>query len=186
MNILRLCVTFALLETTFGQLLQFCGPEDCRISSLISCENLVKNYDFQGSCCSLKSVVATNGCLIIVGGNNNCGWSPKCGPCDTANSGACMEYESAGKDIGKECPVIDKFDVLGQATAAPKEAPGPGETSAPTPLFAPSSFPSVTTTCPPTPSPTTTEEFVPPDSAEIVVQGSKVMILGALATFFLF
>jgi hypothetical protein len=191
MNILRLSIVFALLHTTFGALLEFCAEKECRTSTKASCQDLKRNWDFQGSCCSLRPVVATNGCLVVVGGDNNCAWFPKCGgggACDTDNNGDCLEHESKSSENGLECTAIDEFDVLNQATPAPAAAVAAGESSAPSSSSAPSLFPSVAPTCGPTLGPTTEEEKQPDDdSAELVLQGSKgLMILGALATFFLF
>ena len=177
MYILRLSVAFALLEVTFGQLLKFCGQAECRISTLIRCEDMVRDYTFQGSCCSLKPVTATNGCLIIVGGDNNCAWFPKCGTCateDTNRTGACLEYQSESAAILLQCPAPDVYDVL-------NEIEGPTAAGALAPTLSPTAEP----TCPPTSRPTLIDENVD-DSAGIVVQGLKGVILSALATFFLF
>jgi hypothetical protein len=169
MYILRLSVAFALLEATFGQL-DYCGQQECRIPTLLPCLDLVRDYNFEGSCCSLRSVIATNGCLVVVGGDNNCAWFPKCGSCadeDIEATGACLIHESESASVLQECNSIDQFDVLNELNSQ---------------TLPPAAQP----TCPPTPSPTRTEEYTPTDSAEIVVQGFKVMLLGALATFFLF
>jgi hypothetical protein len=168
MNILRLYVAFTSLQATFG-ILEYCGQKECRFSSPTSCEDLKRDYHFQGSCCSLKYVPATRGCLIVVGGDNNCAWTPKCGICSSEESvaaGACLEYRSESKVVGFSCNAIDEYDVLNEvmdATLSPADAP----------------------TCPPTQEPTTLAESLPEDSAEIVIQGYKCMILGALAAFFL-
>ena len=176
MCVLRLSVPFALFIASFGQLLKHCGQAERRISTLLKRDDMVRDCAFPGSCCSLKPVIATNGCLIIVGGDNNCAWFPKCGSCateDTDKTGACLQYQSESAAVLLECPAPDEFDVL-KEFEAPTATPG-------VPTLSPTAEP----TCPPIPQPSFLGE-TEDDSAGIVIQGFKGVILTALATFFLF
>jgi len=59
----------------------FCGEEPCVIPLRSSCEYMLENYQFQGSCCALEIIPATGGCRITVG-YGNCFWYPFCGDCE--------------------------------------------------------------------------------------------------------
>jgi len=123
------------MGSTLAQPITFCGIDDeCRIAvNDLSCEDLLRDYIFSGSCCSLETILLTGGCRVRVGNNGNCAWTPRCGVCDKENIQCNQQFKTGTSAV---CPDTE-FDAL--EIQARTQAPG-SETDAPTcaPLPTPS------------------------------------------------
>ncbi|KAL3942228.1 MAG: hypothetical protein SGBAC_003537 [Bacillariaceae sp.] len=81
----------------------------CSEDLRISCDDLLNEYTFQGSCCSLEKITGYEGCRVRVG-FGNCYWFPKCTDCPLRTEGRwqdikCgLEYQGAD---GTACPTSD-------------------------------------------------------------------------------
>ena len=84
----------------------YCGPQDCIVPLRLSCEQMIEEYDFQGSCCSMEPIPETRGCRLTVSNRGNCFWFPKCGECDTTDEeiGCNVIYETESEGT---CPPSD-------------------------------------------------------------------------------
>ena len=118
MQLFQLIVAAALLflQKVSGQPLTQCGPAPCLVPiNSISCEDLILNYKFLGSCCRLVDIPATGGCRVEVGGpgKGNCAWLPFCGFCDLTGDSFCGEIYETNTD--EECPDLtyDALDSIG-------------------------------------------------------------------------
>ncbi len=133
-------------KTVSSQPLTFCGPEPCLVPiNSISCEELILNYEFLGSCCSLVDIPATGGCRVEVAGKGNCAWVPFCEPCDPNSESSCgREFRTDNSD---PCPVLT-YDALAIQRAWDQNITLPeGSSAAPSVYFPPPQ------TCPPTTAP---------------------------------
>jgi hypothetical protein len=103
-----------------------CGSEPCIVDVPQSCDALLAEYNFVGSCCSLESIIAIDACRITVW-NGNCLWVPKCGLCDPAAE-CNLVFETTAI---REC-IASAWDPLSQPstdptpTCAPIFTPGNG------------------------------------------------------------
>lgn len=124
-----------LTSSVFAQYEEFyCGLDLCLVPLRLSCEEMINQYDFQGSCCSMETVNETLGCRITVGAAGNCFWYPKCGECDPLDDQIQCNilYSTATDSI---CPESD-FDPLAsfnetETTCPPVAAPSSPESLAP-------------------------------------------------------
>jgi hypothetical protein len=119
----------------------YCGFEPCIIPLRFSCEKMIEDYIFQGSCCSMETVNETLGCRLTVSARGNCFWYPKCGECDLMDDELqCNTIFST--DAESECPESE-FDPVANSTASnstnttcpPDEEPTP----VPSPTLSPAS-----------------------------------------------
>eukprot|EP00536_Pseudo-nitzschia_multiseries_P005039 jgi/Psemu1/303081/fgenesh1_kg.91_\ len=112
----------------------YCGDEPCFIPLRSSCQDLIDNYKFQGSCCALEIIPATGGCRITVG-FGNCFWYPFCGDCpvdgDLFVQDKCNIIHETDA-VAKVCPKFDydplqiQNDPLWETSScAPSMAPTP-------------------------------------------------------------
>ena len=116
-----------------SQPLTACGAEPCLRAVSLSCEELLEEYTFQGSCCQLQSIPQTRGCRVEVW-NGNCLWSPKCVPCLPGDGTDCnQEFRSNSPE---QCPTLE-FDAIAyqadqdeEPSCSPTVMP---DTEAPTP-----------------------------------------------------
>lgn len=99
----------------------YCGDAPCTIPLRLSCEDMIAQYEFQGSCCSLESVPETRGCRLTVANRGNCFWYPYCGVPDPLDEliQAGIEFTT---DTMQECPYSD-YDALYQNTSHPDYIP---------------------------------------------------------------
>jgi hypothetical protein len=160
MKLSQLVAGALIWSSASGQPLTFCGPEPCLVPLQgYSCEDLILNFKFLGSCCSLVDIPATGGCRVEVGGpgNGNCAWVPFCEPCDPTNGSECgREFRTTTSD---SCPVLT-YNALA-IQAAWEEEPSPpveGGTAMPSQFFEgpptclPTAAPVAPTGSPPSPS----------------------------------
>jgi hypothetical protein len=168
-----------LLSSTFlsATALTYCGFTPCIVPLALSCEELVADYDFQGSCCSLEDIPGTGGCRVRVAGKGNCAWTPKCGLCDPANK--CNEEQKTdSEDVCEE----SIYDPLGQIS---RETSGDDTNS--TNATMPSFFPSMAPTCSPTSMPSNEATNAPVSGAMTSALTASLSILATIYTFcFLF
>jgi len=109
----------------------FCGSAPCIVDMAISCQALVEEYDFQGSCCAMEDIPAIRGCRIEVSAAGNCFWTPRCGECDL--SAKCNFVYSTTASTACPTSKYDPFDQTLKATCPPTPAPL-APTDFPTPL----------------------------------------------------
>lgn len=168
-----------------GQRLKFCNDKCLEPLNDISCEELILNYEFLGSCCSLVDIPASGGCRVEVGGPGkaNCAWVPFCEPCDPDAGDKCgIEFQV---DTDEACPDLD-YDALAIQAAweQPIESlpPVEGGTSMPTLYFA--EPPSCAPTGPPVaPTPTVAPQSSA-SSAQVVVFLGVATVGAAYVTLF--
>eukprot|EP00339_Tiarina_fusa_P027944 CAMPEP_0117051890 /NCGR_PEP_ID=MMETSP0472-20121206/35859_1 /TAXON_ID=693140 ORGANISM="Tiarina fusus, Strain LIS" /NCGR_SAMPLE_ID=MMETSP0472 /ASSEMBLY_ACC=CAM_ASM_000603 /LENGTH=141 /DNA_ID=CAMNT_0004766289 /DNA_START=136 /DNA_END=558 /DNA_ORIENTATION=+ len=101
----------------------FCGSQACLIDTPISCDTLIKDYIFQGSCCSLQPIPGIRGCRVEIKAGGNCFWLPECGVCGDADPSECNKiYTTTTSDA---CPAsdFDPFANKTEATCPPTLAP---------------------------------------------------------------
>mmetsp|Transcript_13581 Transcript_13581/g.21849 ORF Transcript_13581/g.21849 Transcript_13581/m.21849 type:complete len:174 (-) Transcript_13581:947-1468(-) len=92
----------------------FCGTGECIIPLRLSCEQMIEEYEFQGSCCSMESIPETRGCRVRVANRGNCFWYPYCGLCDMSDEEiGCNTVYTTESD--NSCP-DSEFDPLFQNT----------------------------------------------------------------------
>lgn len=65
---------------------RFCGDNSCIVSVPMPCEQMTQEYDFAGTCCSMKSLEDYGECEITVADKGQCSWTPKTGFCKEAYS----------------------------------------------------------------------------------------------------
>jgi hypothetical protein len=99
----------------------YCGTGPCIIPLRLSCEQMIEEYQFQGSCCSMESIPETRGCRVTVADRGNCFWYPYCGIPDPMDEeiAAGIEYTTDSED---ECPESE-FDPLFLNTSSPDFIP---------------------------------------------------------------
>ncbi|KAG7355244.1 hypothetical protein IV203_004600 [Nitzschia inconspicua] len=99
----------------------YCGMGPCIVPLRLPCEQMIEEYRFQGSCCSMVSVPETRGCRLTVANRGNCFWYPYCGVPDPMDEliGAGIEYKT---DSSADCPVSE-FDPLFLNTSSPDFIP---------------------------------------------------------------
>lgn len=115
----------------------YCGEAPCIIPLRLSCEEMIAQYSFQGSCCAMESIPETRGCRVTVADRGNCYWYPYCGEPDPLDEeiGAGIEYTT---DSELECP-LSEFDPLFLNESSPDFIPAENRTD--------------NVTCPPTLTP---------------------------------
>jgi hypothetical protein len=108
----------------------FCGDQDCIIALRLSCEEMIEQYHFQGSCCSMVPMPETRGCRLTVSNRGNCFWYPYCGECDTTDAGiGCnLIYETESEGT---CPPSD-YDPVTDGLNRTEEGVSCAPTIAPT------------------------------------------------------
>jgi hypothetical protein len=117
----------------------YCGMGPCIIPLRLSCEQMIEEYQFQGSCCSMESIPETLGCRVTVADRGNCFWYPYCGVPDPLDDeiAAGIEYLTDSDD---ECPESE-FDPLFLNTSSPDFFPPENRTEVScVPTMAPSSL----------------------------------------------
>ena len=104
----------------------FCGEQSCIVPLRLSCEEMIEQYEFQGSCCSMESIPQTRGCRITIEAAGNCYWAPRCGvpldECQFDDQLRCHTIFETGST--NACPSSD-FDPFANTTAVcpPTAAP---------------------------------------------------------------
>jgi hypothetical protein len=96
---------------------RYCGTEPCIIPLRLSCEQMIEEYKFQGSCCSMESIPETRGCRVTVADRGNCYWYPYCGMPDPLDEEISAGFEHT-TDSDQECPESE-FDPLFLNTSSP-------------------------------------------------------------------
>lgn len=86
MSLLILLSSLAVTVNAQTNLQNYCGTKPCIEPVLMSCEEMIERYQFQGSCCSLETIPATGGCRLTVS-FGNCFYYPWCGECDEFEAG---------------------------------------------------------------------------------------------------
>jgi hypothetical protein len=108
-------VFFFVAKSVIGQKTEnfYCGLEDCIIPLRLSCEEMIANYEFQGSCCSMESIPETRGCRLTVSSRGNCFWYPYCGQCDMSDEeiGCNKIYQTESDGL---CPTSE-YDPVGDS-----------------------------------------------------------------------
>jgi hypothetical protein len=118
----------------------YCGTGPCIVPLRLSCEQMIAEYKFQGSCCSMESIPQTLGCRVTVADRGNCFWYPYCGVPDPLDEeiAAGIEYTT---DSEEECP-DSEFDPLFLNTSSPDYIPPENRTEVScVPTMAPSFSP---------------------------------------------
>jgi hypothetical protein len=120
-----------LLSSVLAQYENFyCGLEPCILPLRLTCEQLIEEYAFQGSCCSMETMNETLGCRVTVGARGNCFWSPKCGDCDLADEQlGCNRIHTTDSD--SNCPESE-FDPVAESNFTVSCPPEAAPTSPPT------------------------------------------------------
>ena len=183
MNLLKFLIASISLQSAVAQAPEvvFCGTKPCFVPLAIPCRVMARDFNFQGSCCSLEDIAGTGGCRITIAGGGNCAWTPKCGECTGASS--CNKiYET---DSTEACKVT-RYSVVPAPTNRPSVGPpsAMNRTKAPS-LMAPTYFPSSPPTCPPvlvTSPPTKSSKK---SSANIISLGFVTVALLSLITLYL-
>ena len=110
-----------------------CGASPCLQAVSLSCEELLEEYEFQGSCCQLQSIPQTRGCRVEVF-NGNCFWFPKCVPCVDGDGPDCnRQFQSVSPE---QCPTLEFDAIEFQANREEEPSCSPSmmpDTEAPTP-----------------------------------------------------
>ena len=154
-------ITGALIwSSASAQPFTYCGSEPCLVPIQgYSCEELILNFEFLGSCCRLVDIPATGGCRVEVGGPGkaNCAWVPFCGSCDPASGSECgHEYQT---ETSESCPDLT-YDALAIQAAWNESSTSEGNVTTIASLL------EGPPTCPPTSAPAVaTSAPGPPESA---------------------
>jgi hypothetical protein len=117
MKFSEIIITSFLFSAVSAQRFTYCGTDPCLIPiEQFSCEQLVRDYDFMGSCCRLVDNLATGGCRVEVGFTpgavgGNCAWVPRCEPCDP-NAGDNCGWEYSTETTSYACDTEEGYDAL--------------------------------------------------------------------------
>jgi hypothetical protein len=82
---------------------KICGTDPCIVVVPMPCDQMMEEFDFDGTCCSMKSLEDIGACEITVANMGECQWTPK--------SGACREQVS--------CDILHKTDSTDACPTSP-------------------------------------------------------------------
>jgi hypothetical protein len=181
MKALKLVLGAILLDATLAQPITYCGQSLCLVPiNVLSCERLLTEYQFFGSCCQLTDIPQTGGCRVEVGSKGNCLWTPKCGLCDTRVEAGIKCNQEFRTDTDDACPDLE-YDAL--AIQGGGEMPANTVTEG---SSMPSLFPAPAPTCAPSASPVQSVMPSAKDAAasySMVVMGLS-LVLSTICTIF--
>jgi hypothetical protein len=169
------------LDATLAQPITYCGQKPCLVPvNVLSCERMLTEYTFLGSCCRLTDIPQTGGCRVEVGAKGNCLWTPRCGVCDTRTESGIKCNHEYSTNTDDACPDLE-YDAL--AIQGGGEMPATDVTGG---SSMPSLFPASAPSCAPSASPTVTLMSNAKDAAasySMVVMGLS-LVLSTICTIF--
>ena len=100
----------------------------CQIPFTESCDTVISDYNFSGTCCSLADNTTTRGCELTISGTTAtrtayCNYVLKnhtttCPP----NASSCVDQDYYIQSTAMESCPLDKYNVLGHASPSPSPA----------------------------------------------------------------
>lgn len=131
MSLLILLSSLAVTVNAQTNLQNYCGTKPCIEPVLMSCEEMIERYQFQGSCCSLETIPATGGCRLTVS-FGNCFYYPWCGECDEIEAGKSRCNNIFTTDANQRPCAQGDYDPLKIQSSIAYEPPSCPPTMAPT------------------------------------------------------